>query len=104
MTIDYTAHSAFRSAQRGLTSEGIEYVHIFASRFHKGGALFCYLRLQDLPLEDRNRDFAMSLVGTALVLTPDGKTLLTAWRNRRTGLKLIRKKSAYHFVAIEDIE
>ena len=97
MTIQHTTHSAFRSAQRGLTEDEIEYVYLFASRYHRGGALIYYLRRQDVPLPDRRRDFAMRLVGTALILAKDDRTLLTAWRNRRNGLKQIRKKKTYGF-------
>lgn len=92
-TIKHTDHSAYRSAQRGLTDEEIEYVYQFGSRYHRGGALIYYLRRLDVPSADRGRDFAMRLVGTALVIALDGRTLLTAWRNRRRGMKWIRKKT-----------
>lgn len=92
MTIEHTQHSATRSAQRGLTEEEIEYVYQFASRFHSGGALIYYLRRQDVPEPDLRWDFAMRLVGTALVVALDGRTLVTTWRNRRSGMKRIRKK------------
>ena len=95
MTIQHTVHSAFRSAQRGLSDDEIEYVYHFASRYHRGGALIYYLRRQDVPLPDQRNAFSMRLVGTALVIAPDGYTLLTAWRNRRSGLKQIRKKESY---------
>lgn len=95
--IQHTVHSAARSAQRGLSEEEIEYVYQFASRHHCGGALIYYLRRQDVPLSDRRSDFAMRLVGTALVIDRDGRTLLTTWRNRKNGLKLIRKKEPYHY-------
>jgi len=93
--LQHTRHSAVRSAQRGLTEEEIEYVYQFASRYHCNGAVIYYLRRQDVPLSDHRLDFAMRLVGTALVLDQDGRTLLTAWRNRRRGMKLIRKKDSY---------
>lgn len=92
MTIEHTQHSAIRSAQRGLTEEEIEYVYQFASRFHGGGATIYYLRRHDVPESDQRWDFAMRLVGTALVVALDGRTLVTTWRNRRSGLKQIRKK------------
>jgi hypothetical protein len=89
MNIRHTDHSAFRSAQRGLTDEEIEYVYQFSSRFHQGGAMICFLRQRDLPA-------ANHLVGTALVLDKEGKTLITVWRNRRSGMKIIRKKTRYY--------
>ena len=93
--IQHTVHSALRSAQRGLSEDEIEYVYQFGSMYHRGGALFYFLRRQDVPLPDRRSDRAMRLVGTALVIAQDGRTLLTAWRNRRRGLKQILKKEAY---------
>jgi len=45
--------------------------------------LIYYLRRQDVPFPDRRSDFAMRLVGTALIIAQDGRTLMTAWRNRR---------------------
>lgn len=95
MSIEHTQHSATRSAQRGLTEEEIEYVYQFASRFHSGGALIYYLRRQDVPVPDLRWDFAMRLVGTALVVALDGRTLVTTWRNRRSGMKRIRKKQDF---------
>ena len=93
--VQHTLHSALRSAQRGLSQDEIEYVYQFASRYHREGALICYLRRQDVPLSDRRGAFATRLVGTALVIAQDGGTLLTAWRNRRNGLKKILKKATY---------
>lgn len=96
--IQYTDHSSYRAAQRGLTREEIEYVLLFGSRFHGGGALIFFLRKQDVPPPDLRRDWASHLVGTALVFSKDGQTLITVWRNRRNGLKLIRKKENYHLL------
>lgn len=95
--LEHTDHSKRRSAQRGLTDAEIEYVLEHGSRFHRAGALIYYLRERDLPPDDRCLDWAARLVGTALVLDRDGCTLLTTWRNRRKGLKAIRKKPVYRF-------
>ena len=104
MLFEYTSHAICRSAQRGLSADEVEYVHAFGSRYHKGGALICFLRLRDVPFDDRRYDFVARLVGTALVFTADGKTLITTWRNRRNGLKLIRKKTTYRFPPVSFIE
>jgi len=93
--IQHTVHSAYRTAQRGLSDDEIEYVLQYGSHHHRAGALIYFLRRQDVPESDRRCDWAMNLVGTALVVSSDGLTLLTAWRNREKGLKQIRKKSRY---------
>jgi hypothetical protein len=93
--LQHTAHSAIRSAQRGLSRDEIEYVQLFGSRFHREGALIYYLRRRDIPAFDQRIGWISALVGTALVVSTDGQTLITAWRNRRNGLKLILKKLDY---------
>ena len=93
--LQHTIHSAFRSAQRGLSDEEIEYVQLFGSRFHREGALIYYLRRRDVPAFDQHIGWISTLIGTALIVSTDGKTLITAWRNRRNGLKLILKKPEY---------
>jgi hypothetical protein len=102
--LQHTAHSAIRSAQRGLSNDGIEYVYQFGSRYHRAGALIYFLRRQDVPSFDQRVDWVMCLVGTALVVAKDGSTLLTAWRNRRKGLKSILKKRTYDHGLLQDIE
>jgi hypothetical protein len=94
--LQHTDHSRQRSSQRGLSDSEIEYVYQHGTLFNRGGACIYYLRAQDLPLLDRRSGWAAKLVGTALVVDRDDDlTLLTAWRNRRRGLKVIRKKPAY---------
>jgi hypothetical protein len=95
LMLRHSQHSAIRAAQRGLSNDEIEYVYQFASRYHRAGALIYYLRRQDLPPPDRCRDFAAHLVGTALICDPDSDVLITAWRDRRGGLKHIRRKEEY---------
>jgi hypothetical protein len=103
--IQHTQHSLIRSAQRGLTDEEIEYVFQFGSRYHRGGALIYFLRHKDMPLPDHRSDWAMHLEGTALILDKEGNILLTVWRNRGRGLKIIRKKSPYRSSSIfEDFD
>jgi hypothetical protein len=52
--------------------------------FHRAGAKFYYLRRRDIR--------QWELAGTAIILAKDGRTLITTWRNRRRGLKIIRLK------------
>ena len=95
LMIQHTYHSEYRSAQRGLTNEAIDYITQYGSTHHCAGALFYYLRNQDLPGDDRHWDWALRLVGTALVYSKDDRILITVWRNRKNGLKKIRKKNPY---------
>ena len=99
--IQHTEHSFLRSAQRGLSDEEIEYVQFYATRFHRAGVIIYYLRTRDLPACDRREEWATQLVGTALVFSRDGSALLTVWRDRRSGLKHIRKKETYLSASME---
>lgn len=89
----HTSHSASRSAHRGLSDDDIEYVLYHGTRYYRDGACIYFLRQRDLPPSDRRFAWASALVGTALVLSADDtRSLITAWRNRRNGLKNIRHK------------
>jgi len=97
--IDYSQHAALRIAQWHLTDEQIEYVMNYGFRLHRAGALIYYLRKRDIPEWDRSDDACMRLAGTAVVLTRDGRRLITTWRNQRNGLKRIKHKSKYELTA-----
>lgn len=93
--LQFNYHSAYRTARRNLSGEDINYVIAYGQRFHRAGALIYYLRRRDVPEWDRANDRWMRLSGSAVILTKDGRTLITAWRNRRSGLKRIRCKPKY---------
>ena len=93
MMLRHTNHSKLRSVHRCLSDEDIEYVYEYGTRIHSGGALVYYLRDRDIPLQDQRFDWAVRLAGTALVVSRDSRTLLTVWRNRQNGLKIIKRKT-----------
>ncbi len=92
MSFQWTDHSKWQAARRGLSHDELEYILFFASKYHRAGALIFYLKQADLPASDQRRDFACRLVGTAVVMGRDQRTIITVWRNRRKGLKHIRCK------------
>ncbi len=85
-------HSDMRSGQRSLSEEEIQYVLFFGKRHFCQGARLYSLRYKDLPPSDRRRDACTRLVGACVVLSADRRTVITVWRNRKSGLKLLRKK------------
>lgn len=87
-----TGHSDARAAQRCLTDAEIEYILFFGKRYFCRGARMYFLRYKDLPESDRRRDECTRLVGTCVVLSEDRHTVITVWRNRKSGLKWLRKK------------
>jgi len=91
----HSAHSLQRAAQRGLSNEEIEYILWYGQRHRRSGVIIVYLRRRDIPTTDMWRADVTRLEGTAVVLTRDGRVILTVWRNRRNGLKHIRRKPDY---------
>ena len=86
-------HAGRRLAQRNLSPEDVRYVFSHGRVHHRGKALFVHLGLRDIPAEHRGQDRLRRLEGTVLVLDPDtGQHLTTAYRNRRTGSRDIKRK------------
>ena len=92
MSFQWTEHSRRQAARRGLSHEELDYVLFHASKYHKAGTVIYFLREIDLPISDRRLAFACRLVGTAVVMARDRRTIITVWRNRRSGLKHIQRK------------
>lgn len=88
-------HARLRTAQRNLAPDQVRYVMTYGQRVHRAGALIYFLRRRDIPEWDQSADRWARLEGTAVILTKDGRRLITAWRNRRDGLKQIRRKAKY---------
>lgn len=90
--IDFSHHARVRAAQRNLSVKEIGYVITYGQKFNKAGALIYYLRKRDIPAWDRSDPQWMRLAGTAVILTKDGRRVITVWRNNRRGLKKIKNK------------
>lgn len=88
-------HSIKRGAQRNLSQHELEYVILYGHVLHRAGAVFYFLRNCDIPQGDLTNDQITRLVGTAVVISRDGRTVITTWRNRRDGLKKIKRKPKY---------
>jgi hypothetical protein len=93
--IQMTWHAYTRLAHRNLREEEVKYVVDHGQKFHQAGALIYFLRDCDIPLEDRSDAQKSRLAGTAVILSKDGTKLITAWRNRRFGLKHIKQKPKF---------
>ena len=93
--IDFSRHATVRAAQRNLNDSDINYVTTYGKKFHKAGALIYYLRKRDIPDWDRSDPQWTRLIGTAVIMTKDGRQVITVWRNRSKGLKRIKRKPEY---------
>ncbi len=90
--MDYSQHALRRCAQRNLALDDIHYIMLYGEFFHKAGSVIYFLRDCDVPILDRANSRRMRLVGSAVICSPDGEKMLTAWRNRKYGLSKIKRK------------
>jgi hypothetical protein len=89
--IQFSEHSLRRLAHRNLSTQDISYVIAHGTKYYGGGVTTYYLRECDLPPRDVRFNTYSRLVGTAALVASDG-TIVTVWRNRKTGLKNIKHK------------
>ncbi len=89
-------HAQIRAAQRCLPNGAIEYILEHGQVYHRAGAVFYFLRDCDIPTQDQGYEQIVRLAGTAVVVSKDQQTIITVWRNRRKGLKQIKRKSRYY--------
>lgn len=94
--VTFTRHARLRMSQRSLTQEEVGYALLYGQRWHKAGAIMVHLRQKDIPWADRSCDHRQKLIGTTVLLSIDDQgQIITTYRNRRTGLYLIKHKSDY---------
>ena len=99
----HTEHFESRAAQRNLSVDAIEYILEYGKRIHRAGVLFYFLRDCDIPARDRVYEQITRLAGTAVVVTKDREAIITIWRNRKEGLKNIKRKPRYGCMKPESI-
>lgn len=92
MDLIFPPHADWRAASRGLNETDIEYILLHGQRIHRDGALFYFLRRRDIPRPDRANQRWARLEGSAVVINQERGMVITVWRNRRRGLKVIRRK------------
>lgn len=87
-------HAVKRISQRNIRTEDIAFVMRFGRHLHNGGALFVFLGQRNIPDECKADDRLAKLEGTTLVMSKDGSSLITAYKNKR-GLKKVLKKCKF---------
>ena len=90
-TMEYSYHATVRAKQRSISNDTIEYVLYFGSVFHKAGALIYFLRDSDIPACDRANPTIAKMAGTAVVLAPKDRSVITVWKDRENGLRNIKR-------------
>jgi hypothetical protein len=87
-----TAHARLRICQRGLSEEDIDVVLRYGRRFYTADAVIYFLGDRDLPEEEVRR--VGHLRGVGVILSQVQARVITVWRNRRHGMRTIRRKLA----------
>lgn len=87
-----TPHAELRMAQRGLSRGDVRYILRYGQLYFGAAAVFYFLGRDDIPAGDGPR--MDRLQGAAVVTSFDGY-VLTVWRNRKDGMKTIRRKLEY---------
>ncbi|MBK8799145.1 MAG: hypothetical protein IPM07_23835 [Anaerolineales bacterium] len=91
-TLRLSAHAWLRIHQRGLSPEDVALVLRYGRRFFAADAEIYFLGDRDLPCaEERN---AGRLRGVGVILSQAQPNVITVWRNRRHGMRTIRRKLA----------
>ncbi|HEX6796708.1 MAG TPA: hypothetical protein VF116_03215 [Ktedonobacterales bacterium] len=88
--VAFSLHAARRAARRNIRRDGAAYVVAYGRLYHRTGARFFFLGARDLPFEDRRDAWAARLVGTVVVMAPDGE-VITTYRNCRAPRRIARK-------------
>ncbi len=91
--VSISCHAGRRLAQRNLSDRDVSYVLSHGRLIHRGHARFVHLGRRDIPADHLRDDRIRRLEGTILVLDAySGEHLTTAYRNRRRGIRDIKRK------------
>lgn len=91
--LQFSTHALIRMAQRGISSQEIEYVCEHGRRFHRGGSVHYFLGKKDIPREDQQIADIRKLEGTTVLLDRETqRVVLTVYRNKHAPKKIRRKE------------
>jgi hypothetical protein len=84
-------------AQRGISTDDVEYVIRYGQRCYNAGAAHYFLGIRNIPKSDHKNDRLRRLEGSIVLLdSKSGQTVLTVYRNK-SAPKSIRCKAKYNF-------
>lgn len=96
VSVYFTRHAQQRMAQRNLSDEEIKYVLLHGQTWHKAGVIIMHLRQKDIPRTNQTDQRCQQLIGATVILsTGNRSTVITAYRDRQSGLKQIKNKPDY---------
>jgi hypothetical protein len=92
----YSLHASRRAARRNVVPDAVDYVLLHGQLTYRTGIRFFFLRRRDIPPADRRHGWCARLVGTVVLVAPEGE-IITVYRNRRA-LPAIRRKPKYRLI------
>jgi hypothetical protein len=92
-----TRHARRRAARRNVLPDAVAYALAYGRAIQRTGVTFYFLGARDIPAEDRRANRFSRLVGTVVLVAPDGE-VVTVYRNRQA-LRTILKKSKCRLAA-----
>lgn len=97
MQIHYhvTHHAHLRMEQRNISAEDVVFILQHGYCLHRAGALFYYLRRCDIPDDKQALSQYARLEGGVVVTNTRAPIIVTVYRNRRHGLRKIKRKVAF---------
>ena len=95
--MEESMHAQKRRAQRNISLEDIDIVCRYGRKIRRTGAVFYFLARRDLPNSLMRVDQYRRLVGTTVIVSPEGE-VITVYRNERA-IREIQKKVKYRLVA-----
>lgn len=91
--LQFSAHALIRMAQRGISSQEIEYVCEHGRCFHRAGSVHYFLGKKDIPRDDQINADIRKLEGTTVLLDRETRSVvLTVYRNKQAPKKIRRKE------------
>ena len=89
-----STHANRRATQRCFQSDQIAYIVQHGRLLRRTGIQFYFLAERDVPPDDRRLAWVQRLIGATLLVSPEGDTVITLYKNRKA-LRDIRKKTKY---------
>jgi len=91
--LSFSYHAHCRAARRNVAPQLVDYVLTYGRWIQRTGITFYFLGKRDVPAADRRAGWASRLIGTVVLVAPNGE-IITVYRNRHA-LRAIQRKLKY---------
>jgi hypothetical protein len=88
-------HARLRATQRGYRENEIAYIIRHGQKHYRTGICFYFLGAKNVPYDDKRLNWVQRLIGTAVLVSTEGTTVITLYKNQKA-LKQIKRKDKEH--------